>query len=103
LLPKAIKSLIQFFDVPKSRDIRLVCNGTSCGVNASLWGPNFWIPAPKTALRVLDFNYYSVDLDLGEMILKFPLHPSLQPYSGVDLSHYKTTLIQEEASNPFHV
>jgi hypothetical protein len=86
--PGKVVSLIQFFDVPKAGDIRLVYNGTSCGLNDSLWCPNFWIPTSKTALRSLDFGYLSADLDLGEMFLNFPLHPILQPYSGVDLQPY---------------
>jgi hypothetical protein len=33
-----------------------------------------------------------VDIDLGEMFLNFPLHESLQKFSGVDFSHYTTGL-----------
>jgi hypothetical protein len=87
-----VKSLIQFFDVPKAGDIRLVYNGTSCGLNDALWCPNFWIPTAKSALRVLDYNYQSADLDLGEIFLNFPLHITLQPYSGVDITHYQKEL-----------
>jgi hypothetical protein len=84
-----VSSLIQFFDVPKAGDTSLVYNGTGCGLNDTLWFPNFWISTAKSALRVLDYNYFSADLDLGEMFLNFPLHNLLQPYSGVDLSQYR--------------
>jgi hypothetical protein len=84
--------LIQFFDVPKADDIRLVYNGRSCGLNRSTWAPNFWLPSTRTALRSLDYNYYSVDIDLGELFLNFSLHSPLQSYSGVDVTPYKDDL-----------
>jgi hypothetical protein len=85
-------SLADYFDVPKADDIRLVYNGTSCGLNEALWAPNFWLPTPRSALRVLGYNYYSVDQDLSDMFLSFPLHPKLQPYSGIDLTPFKQEL-----------
>lgn len=87
-----VKSLIDIFAVPKGVDIRLVYNGSSCGLNKATWAPNFWLRFPRTALRVLDYNYYSVDVDLGEMFLNFPLHESIRAYSGIDLSSYQEKL-----------
>jgi hypothetical protein len=49
-----------------------VYNGFSCSINNALWGPNFWLPIAKLALGVLDFGYFSVDIDLGEFFLNFP-------------------------------
>jgi hypothetical protein len=56
-------------------DIRVVYNGASCGLNNTVWAPNFWLPTTKSATRVLNFNYCGVDLDLvGEtFFLNFPL------------------------------
>jgi hypothetical protein len=88
----SVKSLIQFFDVPNADDIRLVYNGQSCGLNKSTCAPNFWLPNTRTALRSLDYNYYALDMDLGEIFLNFPLHHSLQSYSGVDVTPYKVDL-----------
>jgi hypothetical protein len=76
-----IQSFIDYFDVPKTDDIRLVYNGSSCGLNAALWAPNFWLPTAKTAMRALDFNFYSVDMDLGDMFLNYPLHQDVSPAS----------------------
>jgi hypothetical protein len=74
-----VESLIQFFDIPKADDIRLVYNGLSCG-----WAPNFWLPSTRIALRTLVYNYYSVDsMDVGEMFLNILLRQSLQTNSGV--------------------
>jgi hypothetical protein len=87
-----IKSLMDFFDVEKGSDIRMVYNGTSCGLNDVLWAPNFWLPYPATAARLLSYGYYMVDIDLGEMFLNFPLPKLLKRYSGVDLTPYAEEL-----------
>jgi hypothetical protein len=84
----AIKSLVDYFYVPKDQDIRPVYNGASCGINLELWAPNFWLPTPKSALRVLDFAYHSVDIDLGEFFLNFPFPEVLRAYSGIDLTPF---------------
>lgn len=52
--PGQVSSLIDFFAVPKGDDIRLVYNGTSCGLNEATWAPHFWLPYPRTAIRILD-------------------------------------------------
>ena len=36
-----VLSLFDFFHVEKSDDIRMIYNGTSCGLNDSVWAPNF--------------------------------------------------------------
>ena len=87
---KDIKNLIDYFGVDKgASDIRVVFNGTSCGLNDAVWAPNFWLPTAKSMVRILGYNYSPVDLDLGEMFLNFPLSPKLIPYSGIDLSPFK--------------
>ena len=68
-----IKSFADYFDVKKDDDIRMVYIGTSCGLNWALWAPKVWLPTSKSALRVFDYGYFSVDVDLGEMFLNFPL------------------------------
>ena len=90
IAPGPVISLTDYFDVPKGEsDIRMVYNGTSCGLNALLWAPNFWLPSSSAALRVLSFYSFCVDMDLGEMFLNFPLDPRIRPYAGVDLSPFK--------------
>jgi hypothetical protein len=91
--PGYVSSLTDFFAVPKgSDDIRLVYNVTSCGLNQVTWAPNFWLPYPKSAIRSLSYNFYSADMDLGEMFLNTPLHSSMQEYSGIDLGPYREAL-----------
>jgi hypothetical protein len=72
-LEEVIISYIDYFRVPKADDICVVYNGASCGLNETVWAPNFWLPTPKSANRVLNYNYCGVDLELGEMVLNFPL------------------------------
>jgi hypothetical protein len=36
VLPGTVHSTADFFDVEKGADIRVVCNGTSCGLNDAL-------------------------------------------------------------------
>ena len=84
-----IHSLTDFFDVNKGFiDIRMVYNGTSCGLNDAIWVPSFWLPTPNTALRNIGPNNFSVDAEQGDMFLNFPLEYKLSIQSGIDLSHY---------------
>jgi hypothetical protein len=88
-----IESYMDYFAVPKGdEDIRMVYNGSSCGLNEVLWAPRFWLPTPKSATRVLGYDYCGVDIDLGEMFLNFPLPQELRPYSGIDLTAFKSAL-----------
>jgi hypothetical protein len=50
------------------------------------------LPTPDTALNLLDFGSHSVDLDLGEMFLNFPLAQELRQESGIDLTPFRTDL-----------
>jgi hypothetical protein len=87
-----IMSYIDYFGVPKADDIRVVYNGASCGLNETVWAPNFWLPTAKSATRVLNYNYCGVDLDLGEMFLNFPLPVLFRRFSGIDLTPFKDRL-----------
>ena len=85
-----VKSLTHMFCVPKgSSDIRMVYNGTSCGLNDVLWAPHFGLPIMQHTLRSLLPGYYQCDMDVGEMFLNFPLHPDVRPYSGVDVTYMR--------------
>eukprot|EP00980_Cylindrotheca_fusiformis_P014518 scaffold3893_cov74-Cylindrotheca_fusiformis.AAC.1 len=86
------RSQIDYFAVPKVvgpdgevLDVRLVFNGTSCGLNSALWAPSFWLPTPDTALRKLVPTSLMVDFDLGEFFLNFFLPYNVRPFAGVNL------------------
>ena len=88
-----VKNYIDYFAAPKGEsDIRLVLNGTSCGLNTAVWSSNFWLPSSKTMVRHLSYGYRVVDMDIGEMFLNFPLHLSLWEYSGMDLTPFRKLL-----------
>lgn len=85
-----ITSLTSFFDVPKGDDdIRMVYDGTKCGLNDAVWVPTFVMPSINTHLRGVIEGTWMMDEDLGEMFLNFIMHPTLRPLCGVDLTPYK--------------
>ncbi len=67
-------------------NIRMVYNGTSCGLNDVLWAPRFGLPTVKQTLRALLPGYCQCDLDVREQLLNYPLHSDLREFSGVDVS-----------------
>ena len=87
-----VESFMEYFYVDKVGDIRMVYNGTSCGLNPAVWAPNFWMPTGLSATRVLDFNFCNVDVDLGECFLNFPLPLIFRHFSGINLKPFKEAL-----------
>lgn len=82
-----IKSLINFFDVPKGEaDIRLVYDGTKSGLNDAVWAPNFFLCSVDSALMWTNADTWYADRDLGEMFLNYFLDEALRAFSGVDVS-----------------
>ena len=87
ILPGDVENLTDYFDVPKGdHDIRVVYNGTESGLNEALWAPGFYLPNSDAAARLLMFYSFSMDADLGEMFLNFPMDPAIRPFAGVDLT-----------------
>ena len=67
-----VKSLISYFAVPKGEgDIRVVYDGTKCGLNDVVWAPNFYLPMVDSLLNVSSTSTWFSDMDLGEMFFKF--------------------------------
>jgi hypothetical protein len=81
-----VESLIDYFDVEKGIDIRLVYNGTSCLLNEKLFAPSFWLPNATTASRPLMYYSWMADGDMGEMFLNFPMDKKLRCRSGIDVT-----------------
>jgi hypothetical protein len=53
ILPGKVVGGTHYFCVDKGEDdIRMVYNGTSCGLNDVLWAPRFGLPTVKQTLRV---------------------------------------------------
>jgi hypothetical protein len=82
-----VDSLMSLFEVAKgTTDIRIVFDGTECGLNDVLWAPWFSLPSVNTMFRKLDVDYWSADNDFGEMFYNFWLHETLRNLCGVDLT-----------------
>lgn len=81
-----VTSLIEVFPVEKADDIRPVYNGTKSGLNGAVWAPSFFLPTSKSALRVMSYETFCVDMDLGEMFLNFAMTKELRAYAGVDIT-----------------
>jgi hypothetical protein len=46
------------------------------------------------AARLLMFYSFTVDADLGEMFLNFPMDPAIQPHAGVELTGLRNHLLK---------
>ncbi len=87
ILPGKVIGGTHYFCVDKGLDdIRMIYNGTSCGLNEVLFFPHFGLPTVKQTLRALLPGYFQCDLDVGEQFLNYLLHTNLREFSGVDVS-----------------
>ena len=55
-------------------DIRIVYNGTGCGLNAFLYAPHYELLTAKHTRRALREGYFQSDLDVSEQFLNYKLH-----------------------------
>lgn len=81
--------LMSFFSIPKVTvyneetgedevlDIRMVYNGSSCGLNQVLWALWFALPTSKQMLWTADIGYWGGDNNYGEMFLNWWLQNAL--------------------------
>ena len=89
--PGNVTSGTHYFCVDKgTSDIRMVYNGTSCGLNACLHAPHYGLLSVKHTLRSLMSGYYQCDLDVGEQFLNFKLHEALCQLSRVDVREVRS-------------
>jgi hypothetical protein len=83
ILPGKVIGGTHYFCVDKGPDdIRMVYNGTSCGLNEVLWAPHFGLLTIKQTLQALLPGYFQCDLDVGEQFLNYPLHTELREFLG---------------------
>ena len=89
--PGKVVSGTHYFCVDKgTSDIRMVYNGTSCGLNAQLHAPHYGLLSVKHTLRALREGYFQCDLDVGEQFLNYKLHQPLRELSGVDVREVRS-------------
>ena len=81
-----VSNTVHFFAVPKGdSDIRVVFDGTSSGLNETLWAPNFFLPSAKSASMCLSFDTWMADMDFGDFFHNFFMDSRIRPFSGVNL------------------
>ena len=68
-----VKSLMHYFLVPKREEIRLVYNGTSSGLNLSLWALHFYLTTVRSTLTEVERGTFMADRNIGEMFLNLML------------------------------
>ena len=82
-----VNSRLHYFAVPKGdSDVRIVFDGTSCGLNEALWSPNFFLPTSRNASELLSFDSWMADADFSEFFHNFFCDEKIRCYSGVDTS-----------------
>ena len=95
-----VKSLINYFAVPKGADdIRVVYDGTKSGLTDSVWAPNFYMPSVDSILLYCSPKTWYSDLDLGEMFLNYFMDSDIRPFCGVDVSRFSS---DKEKQNGTH-
>ena len=95
-----VANTVHFFAVPKGdSDIRVVFDGTSSGLNETLWAPKFFLPSAKSAAMCLSFETWMADMDFGEMFHNFHMDSQIRPYSGIELGPL-APLLPSLAPNP---
>ena len=95
-----VRTTLHYFSVPKGdSNIRVVFDGTLCGLNDSLWSPNFYLPTSRNAAELLSFDSWMADADFGEFFHNFFAEDKIRKHSGVDvkpLAPYFPTLDSSE-------
>lgn len=82
-----VQTFLHYFAVPKGdSDIRVVFDGTSCGLNETLWSPNFFLPTSKNAAELLSFDSWMADVDFGEFFHNFFADERIRKHAGVNTS-----------------
>ena len=79
-----VQSYLHYFAVPKGdSDVRVVFDSTSCGLNDTLWAPNFFLPTSRNAAELLTFDSWMADSDFAEFFHNFFSDEKIRKHSGV--------------------
>jgi hypothetical protein len=79
-----VSNALHYFAVPKGdTDIRVVFDGTSSGLNETLWAPNFYLPTAKAAALHISFSSWMADMDCGEMFHNFFMDHRVRKCAGL--------------------
>ena len=58
-------------------------DGTSCGLNETLWSPNFFLPTSCHASVLLSFDFWMADADFAEFLHNFFADEKIRKHAGV--------------------
>jgi hypothetical protein len=84
LEPGFVSNALHFFAVPKGdSDIRVVFDGTSSGLNETLWSPNFYLPTARAAALNISYSSWMADMDCGEMFHNFFMDRRVRQCAGL--------------------
>jgi hypothetical protein len=82
-----VQTHLHYFAVPKGDSgVRVVFDGTSCGLNETLWSPNFFLPTSRNAAELLSFDSWMADVDFGEFFHNFFADYRIRKHAGVNTS-----------------
>lgn len=71
-----LQSLMHYFSVPKGEDdIRMVYDGSKCGLNEATFAPWFAVPTASSLERTIVPHTIQGDNDFGDMFFKFSIAP----------------------------
>ena len=84
------KNLTHYLSVPNGEDIRMVYNGTSRGLNSSLWAPHFALPTVGSTIWSVKRVMLTAGRDMGEILLKLMLSEEVRFFYGVDITNVST-------------
>ena len=80
-----------FYGLKGLNDVWMVYNSTSFVLKLALWATYVGLPIFQHTLRALLTGYSQYNMDVGEILLNFPIHPDLRPFGGVDIAHIKSS------------
>ena len=81
-----VTNALHFFAVPKGdSDVRVVFDGTSSGLNETLWAPNFYLPTARAAALNLSYTTWMADMDCGEMFHNFHMDRRIRKCAGLQI------------------
>ena len=96
-----VRSHLHYFAVPKGdSDVRVVFDGTSCGLNQTLWSPNFFLPTSRNAAELLSFDSWMADADFAEFFHNFFADSAIRSFAGVNTT-VLSPFIVHSAPGPF--
>ena len=84
-----VKILTHYLAVQKGEDISMVYNGTSSGINSSLWAPHFTLPTVGTTLWEEEKATLMEYLDIEDTSLYSMLSEEVRSFCGVDVTNVR--------------